>query len=132
MITLQHLDHVAIRSSHPDTSAEWYRDVLGLELVRVPGWHRYPIMMMCGNQGIAIFPLKGLSENGVENMGRPGFDHLAFRVDKDSFTHAVSRFEERDIPYHIQDHHYFKSVYIHDPDGIKIELTTPVIPLPAI
>ncbi len=130
MFSLQHLDHVAIRTSDPEKSAQWYLDVLGLSRVSIPEWHPYPIMMMSGEQGIAIFPPIFKKEVGMQTSLPVRIDHIAFRVDVDNFTRAQSHFERLGIPFTIQDHVYFHSIYVQDPDGHQIELTTLIQPFP--
>lgn len=130
MIQLQHIDHVAIRATDPERSARWYMDVLGLKRCPIPEWDPYPIMMMSGDQGIAIFPPKGDPDDHDPRSVR--IDHIAFRVDGENFARAQVHFDQLQIPYTIQDHVYFHSLYLHDPDGHQIELTTPVKPLPTI
>jgi catechol-2,3-dioxygenase len=50
-------------------------------------------------------------------------DHFAFRVDEENFKSALLHFNNLSIPFQVQDHHYYESVYISDPDGHCVELT---------
>ncbi len=132
MIQLQHIDHVAIKASDPERSARWYNAVLGLVRIHVPEWTPYPIMMMTGDQGIAIFPVKQ-DEDGQPNPTTPvRIDHIAFQVDANNFLLAQTHLKDLDIPFTIQDHIYFHSLHFQDPDNHQIELTTPVKPLAQI
>ena len=54
-------------------------------------------------------------------------EHLAFNVGNEDFEKAQKYFKSQDIPFDFQDHHYFHSIYLRDPDGHKVELTTIVV-----
>ncbi len=126
MIQLEQIDHVAIRATDPERSARWYGEVLGLARVSVPEWEPYPIMMLSGEQGIAIFPADKVPDPSQATGTPARIDHIAFRVDADNFLRAQQHLQNLDIPFTIQDHIYFHSIYIHDPDHHQIELTMPV------
>ena len=88
--------------------------MLGLEETH-PEWERHPAMMMRNGSGVALF-------DGTER--RPGFLHVAFRVDRPSWIEAQSRLVARGIAFEIQDHGTAHSMYFADPDGVRLELTT--------
>ena len=118
------LDHVAIRVNNPDTSAHWYEEVLGLQrLDTAEYWGPFPVMLVAGKSGIALFPKKAgdVLEQVTSRM------HIAFNVDQDSFRSFQHTFEQKGIGFKFEDHHWFHSIYINDPDGYLIELTTEVI-----
>jgi catechol-2,3-dioxygenase len=50
--------------------------------------------------------------------------HLAFAVDRADFEAARETFEESGTEYRFADHEISHSLYIADPDGHRIELTT--------
>jgi catechol 2,3-dioxygenase-like lactoylglutathione lyase family enzyme len=116
-ITLQFLDHVAIRVKDLERSALWYENVLGLRRVQPEEWKPWPIFLLAGDSGIALFP---------EREGAYPVDHFAFRVDEASFAAAQDILSQKGIPYHVQDHTYFISMYFRDPDGHQVELTKKV------
>ena len=76
---LDGINHVALTVIDPGKSAEWYRDVLGFEIVGVnkPG---NPLKITLGDQWLAIFPV---GENPGEHPKRTdlAFQHLAFGSD---------------------------------------------------
>lgn len=115
------LDHVAIRVSYPEASADWYESVLGLEIVSYPDhWGKYPIMVTAGKTGIALFPAQQGDDIGYRSTRM----HIAFRVDRESFRAFQHTFEQKGVEFSFEDHHFFHSIYLEDPDGYKIELTT--------
>lgn len=125
MFKINGLDHVAIRSSDTQRSATWYENTLGLKKVTKPEWDDYPIMMLSGQTGIAIFP--STSERSENDSKTVRIDHFAFNVDNEAFEKAKRHFETMNIQYNFQDHYYFHSIYMRDPDGHIVELTTAVL-----
>ena len=122
------LDHIAIRVSNVETTAKWYEEVLGLKRLETQEyWGPYPVMVVAGKSGVAIFPKKesDVLEQVTSRM------HIAFNVDKESFRSFQHTFEQRGVEFYFEDHHWFHSIYINDPDGYLVELTTEVIESPA-
>lgn len=80
--------------------------------------------MLTGKTGIAIFPanLKEAPEN--RNTKFVKIDHFAFNLTNDDFIKAQNYLKEIGENFDFQDHHYFHSIYLKDPDGHKVELTT--------
>ena len=123
-IRIDFLDHVAIRVRDLNISAEWYQKVLGLDRYQLPEWGEFPIFMLSGKSGIALFPARvndPAIDPGSKNVR---IDHFAFHVSKENFERAKLRYEEMGLEFTIQDHHYFDSIYTMDPDGHTVELTT--------
>jgi catechol-2,3-dioxygenase len=50
--------------------------------------------------------------------------HIAFKVDRANFDGAQKEFRDKGIDFRFADHGVCQSVYIDDPDGHTIELTT--------
>ncbi len=117
------LEHVAIRSINREQSAVWYEDVIGLERGLPPKNDREPILMMAGETGIAIFQAK--VERKEVDWKRQGISHFAFQVSAADFLNAQQYFIKLDIKFEFQDHHHVHSIYLKDPDGNIVELTTP-------
>lgn len=122
------LDHVAIRVRDMELSAAWYRKVLGLTYYQLPEWGAFPVFLLAGKTGVALFP-------SHEEEPRPGsaakagkIDHFAFNVSRADFRKAKSKFKQLGLEVREQDHHYFHSLYLEDPDGHTVELTTLVVP----
>ena len=114
------LDHIAIRVADLDRSAEWYQKTLGLKKYRLEKWGDFPIFLLAGKSGIALFPEK----TGNGNLPKSDIDHFAFNVTNENFQKAKEEFDQKNIKYNFQDHFYFHSIYLQDPDGHTVELTT--------
>ncbi|MEJ2585210.1 MAG: VOC family protein [Robiginitalea sp.] len=118
------LDHVAIRVQDMEASANWYEEVLGLKRYQLPQWGDYPIFMLAGTSGVALFPAR-MQDPQVDPASRNvKIDHFAFHVGREAFMQAQRHFESLEQEFQFQDHHYFHSIYTKDPDGHTVELTT--------
>ncbi len=121
------LDHVAIRVKDINASVDWYEKVLGLKQYKLPEWGSFPIFMLAGKSGIALFPANEQHSVLDTNSKNVKIDHFAFNVTQDNFEKAKKKYETLGLKYEFQDHHYFYSIYTKDPDGHTVELTTLVV-----
>jgi len=121
------LDHVAIRVKDLVLSAEWYEKVLGLKKYEVDAWGPFPIFMLSGKTGVALFPANTDDPKLEAFSKNVKIDHFAFNVSQDDFKKARSKYDALEIKYTFQDHTYFHSLYTKDPDGHTVELTTLVV-----
>ncbi|GGG39257.1 hypothetical protein GCM10011344_45170 [Dokdonia pacifica] len=121
---IEYLDHVAIRVKDIEVTASWYENVLGLKRKVVPEWGEYPIFMLAGKTGIAIFPAT-LDDPPLNASSRNvRIDHFAFYVSMENFAKARKKYEALQLEYIFRDHTHFHSIYTEDPDGHTVELTT--------
>jgi catechol 2,3-dioxygenase-like lactoylglutathione lyase family enzyme len=121
---LERLDHVALTVTDVDSSIEWYRDVLGLELVHEKEWGRNPAFLTAGSTGLALFPAQGSDPPPKGHPDGLAMWHVAFGADRGNFDSARQELESRDIRYSFSDHGIAHSIYLHDPDGHLVEITT--------
>ena len=118
------LDHVAIRVKDLNIAANWYHKVLGLKKYRLPEWGEFPLFMLSGKSGLALFPADP-DDPAIDTKSRNvKIDHFAFNVNRESYEQAKKHYHELGLDYQEQDHHYFDSIYTKDPDGYTVELTT--------
>ncbi|UJH67544.1 VOC family protein [Allomuricauda sp. SCSIO 65647] len=123
-IEIEFLDHVAIRVADMEASAKWYENVLGLKRYRLSEWGDFPIFLLSGKSGIALFPAE-LDHTELDPASKNvKIDHFAFNVTNENFEKAKKRYIELNLEFNIQDHHYFESIYTKDLDGHTVELTT--------
>ena len=126
-IAIEFLDHVAIRVQDLNVSVEWYQKVLGLKKYQLPEWGDFPIFLLSGKSGIALFPAK-LTDKQLELTSKNvKIDHFAFNVTNENFEKAKEKYVDLNLEFTIQDHYYFHSIYTKDPDGHTVELTTIVV-----
>ncbi len=118
------LDHVAIRVKDLERSAQWYQRVLGLKRYQPEAWGPFPIFMLAGRSGVALFPER---PGDPDHIQRSDVDHFAFNVDMETLHQAKERYIELGLRFDLQDHTYFHSIYTQDPDGHTVELTAIVV-----
>ncbi len=123
-IEIAFLDHVAIRVSDIEASASWYEKVLGLKRYQLPEWGDFPIFLLSGKSGVALFPAISADTELDSSSKNVKIDHFAFNVTNENFIKAKKKYTELNLEFNIQDHHYFDSIYTKDPDGHTVELTT--------
>ena len=124
MIRVRHIDHVAIAVKDVAASAAWYEETLGLERRYADVWGNEPPFMVCaGDTCVALFPIEGDREPSP-GRGAVAMRHFAFVLDRAEFEAARASFEGSGTEYQFADHDIAHSLYISDPDGHRIELTT--------
>lgn len=125
------LDHVAIGVSDVERSQRFYEDTLGLERTH-RDWE-FPIVMAAMGTGIAIFPKELHPSSTPDDVEPPAVRilHIAFRVDGAGFEEARRTLGESGVETRFADHGISHSLYLHDPDGHRVELTTYDLARPA-
>ena len=123
-IEIEFLDHVAIRVADMKASTRWYTKVLGLKKYKLPEWGDFPIFLLSGKSGIALFPANTTDTELKPTSRNMKIDHFAFNVTKENFEKAKKRYTELNLEFNIEDHYYFDSIYTKDLDGHTVELTT--------
>jgi catechol-2,3-dioxygenase len=113
--------HVGLRARNPEASAEFYRDVLGMEIVggSAPD---HPL-------GATAFLSSRPDEESHEIalFANPVFAHIAFKVSSlGEFRSFHARVEEKNIPIKfVFNHRVSFAFYFDDPDGNSIEVYWP-------
>lgn len=118
------LDHVAVAVGDMERSRSFYEGVLGLERV-YPEWEM-PIVLAAAGTGVALFPESVHPSPTPNDVEPPAVRilHIAFRVDREGFEAARDELAAAGLDVHFSDHGISHSLYLDDPDGHQIELTT--------
>ena len=119
---LDRLDHVSLNVSDRAASIAWYRDVLGLEQRSEPRQDDWPVFMGEFGTCIALFQAEVVSP--ARDKESTGLRHVAFMVGADDLERAQEHLRARGVEFRFEDHGNALSVYLADPDGNVVELTT--------
>lgn len=123
MFDLQQIDHVALSAADVERSTRWYVEVLGFERLHHGMWNDVPIFVGKGDVAVAIFPDQGTRRRDGNQSG-PKLLHFALRTDRENFVAAQTALTNRKIAFEFQDHDISHSIYLRDPDGHEVEITT--------
>ena len=118
---IERIDHVALSVRDPEASMAWYAEHLGLERRFEGEWEGPPYMVGAGTACLALFPAKA----GATGDPAPvRVLHVAFGLGRAAFTEARARLAERGVEVREVEHENCWSLYLADPDGHQLELTT--------
>ena len=124
MFQLEGIDHVALAVRDVERSARWYQDVLGLSRLHREVWGSFPAVVGVGTTSLALFPVASGRPDGPPGRETICVRHVAFRVDRRNFERAQAELRARGIELEFQDHQIAHSIYLRDPDGHQLEITT--------
>lgn len=131
------LHHFAWRCRDAEETRRFYEDLLGLPLAhvlynpRVPSTgeetpHLHIFFRMGDGSYLAFFAL-GDGEAATPSPNTPAWvNHLALEVpDEAALLAAKARLEAAGFAVvGVTDHHFIRSIYVFDPNGLRVELTT--------
>ncbi|MGF7135837.1 glyoxylase I family protein [Paraburkholderia sp. EB58] len=137
MVPIHGLHHFAWRCRDAEETRHFYEDILGLPLVHlveadnVPSTGEYCpyvhiFFRLRDGSHLAFFDL-GDDAIAAPSLNTPRWvNHLALRVDDEAaLKDAQARLEAAGIEViGVVDHHFIRSIYFYDPNGIRLELTT--------
>jgi catechol 2,3-dioxygenase-like lactoylglutathione lyase family enzyme len=139
-VPIRGLHHFAYRCRDCEETRHFYEDVLGLPLVHVIKSDHVPstgeycpyvhiFFQMTDGSYIAFFDL-GDDVKAEPSPNTPSWvNHIALRVDSVAALRAAkARLEAAGVEVlGVTDHHIIESIYFFDPNGIRLELTTPTV-----
>src|SRR5256885_5476461 len=111
-----------------ERSAQWYIEVLGFKRLHEGMWDGVPVFIGKGTTALALFPVqsdgRASSAKDASDSGGARMLHLALRANRKNFLAAQEELKHRGIKFEFEDHEISHSIYFHDPDGHKLEITT--------
>ena len=109
-------DHIQINASDALVSSEWYRRVLGLKRIRAGAMEDDSVEIAhLGTEGNLLMSIRRLEPAGK-------VDHLGFRVTGAVGESLAEELTERGGVFHTPDPDAAPGSYLHDPDGIRIQV----------
>ena len=115
------IGHVGLRATNPAASAEFYRDVFGLEITGGSA-SDHPL-----GETVFLSSRPGEEPHEIALFANPEFAHIAFKVSSLSeFRSFHARVVEKNIPIKfVFNHRVSFAFYFDDPDGNMIEVYWP-------
>jgi catechol 2,3-dioxygenase-like lactoylglutathione lyase family enzyme len=134
------LHHFAWRCRNAEQTRHFYEDILGMPLVHlirnehVPSTGEYCpyvhiFFQMADGSYLAFFDL-GDDTAAEASPNTPAWvNHIALRVEsRDELRRMKARLDSHGIDVlGVTDHSIIESIYFFDPNGIRLELTTPTV-----
>ncbi|MDR4507162.1 MAG: VOC family protein [Candidatus Brocadiaceae bacterium] len=136
-ITTKGINHPACFGRNLEETVKFYTEVLGMRLaLRQPNLDEprmTHLFFSAGNGAFVAFFIPN-DDSGLtipeRNEGIGSMQHLAFNL-AGSIEEAMEMLHRHKIPFTGPvDRGYERSLYFHDPNGIKLELMTWITPLP--
>ena len=118
-VELEALDHVGLVVSDMARSIRWYAEVLGLRRAHEEAWGEFPAVLEANGSGVALFPSEGRPVPADDPMR-----HVGFRTSRRGLEAARAELTARGIAFSEGDYRVAWSVYLPDPDGYQVEITT--------
>ena len=117
---LEALDHVGLTVTDVARSVRWYQEVLGLRRAHQEAWGDFPAVLEANGSGVALFPRDAADPPPPADPLR----HVAFRTSRRGLEAASPSFAPAGIAFEERDYGVAWSVYMPDPDGHLVEITT--------
>lgn len=137
-VPIHGLHHFAWRCRDAEETRHFYEDLLGLPLTHIVRSDHVPstgeycpyvhiFFQMRDGSYIAFFDL-GDDIAATPSANTPSWvNHIALRVDTvAAVEQAMARLQAAGVEVvGVTDHHIIQSIYFFDPNGLRVELTTP-------
>ena len=127
-LQVQGIHHITLVGSTKQSAVDFWEGVLGMPFV-----FEQPNLGKPDENHLYFDPGDGrlltvFTNESREDAGRHAprdigcVEHIAFNVSRATFTMAPARLRERGIDFIQRDRGFMDSIYLHDPNGLKIEL----------
>ena len=127
-IQIQGLHHITIVGSTKQSAVDFWQGVFGM-----PFLFEQPNLGNPEENHLYFDPGDGrlltvFTNEGRTDAGRPApreigcVDHIAFNVSRATFNEVPARLKAREIDFYQRDRGFMDSIYLHDRNGLKVEL----------
>jgi len=127
-IQVQGVHHITLVGSTRQSAIDFWQGVLGMPFI-----FEQPNLGKPDENHLYFAPGDGrlltvFTNEAREDAGRPAprevgcVEHIAFNVSRATFAHAPARLRERGIEFIERDRGFMNSIYLIDPNGLKVEL----------
>ena len=129
-IQVQGVHHITIVGSNKQSAIDFWQGVLGMPFIfEQPNLGKPDENHLYFDPGdgrlLTVFTKEAREDAGREAPREPGcVEHLAFNISRATFALAPARLRERGIAFIQRDRGFMDSIYLHDPNGQKIELAS--------
>ena len=127
-VQVQGLHHITIVGSTKQSAIDFWQGALGMPFVfEQPNLGKPDENHLYFDPGdgrlITVFTNETREDAGRDAPREIGcVEHIAFNVSRATFTHAPARLRERGIEFIERDRGFMNSIYLRDPNGLKVEL----------
>ena len=127
-VQIQGLHHITIVGSTRKSAVDFWQGVLGMPFI-----FEQPNLGNQDESHLYFDPGDGrlltvFTNESRQDAGRPApreigsVDHIAFNVSRATFTEAPARLTAHGVSFYERDRGFMNSIYLHDPNGMKVEL----------
>ena len=127
-IQVQGVHHITIVGSTRQSAIDFWQGLLGMPFVlEQPNLGKADENHLYFDPGdgrlLTVFTNESRVDAGRQAPREVGcVEHIAFNVSRATFLQAPGRLRERGIEFIQRDRGFMDSIYLHDPNGLKIEL----------
>jgi catechol 2,3-dioxygenase len=125
MPKINRVGHVVLAVREPKVSAQFYVDKLGMELVHYYSNPEHGLEMAFLSFGTNHHDIALIKVPQDQPVGNSGFSHTALVIDggEKELAQLYRQLTERGVQVELTaDHGLSKSIYLHDPEGNRLEI----------
>ncbi|MGE3191392.1 MAG: VOC family protein [Vicinamibacterales bacterium] len=127
-VQVQGVHHITLVGSTKQSAVDFWQGVLGMPFVfEQPNLGKPDENHLYFDPGdgrlLTVFTNESRQDAGRHAPREIGcVEHIAFNVSRATFTQAAERLRARHIEFIERDRGFMNSIYLHDPNGLKVEL----------
>jgi catechol 2,3-dioxygenase-like lactoylglutathione lyase family enzyme len=127
-IQVQGLHHITIVGSTKQSAIDFWQGALGMPFIlEQPNLGKPDENHLYFDPGdgrlLTVFTNESREDAGRHAPREIGcLEHIAFNVSRATFLQAPARLNDRGIEFIERDRGFMNSIYLHDPNGMKVEL----------